>query len=170
MWPHFRLAGPLFWSYVLILILNCCLCFPFRPQIRLEGEKPPRNVPFVMLWSTFVPSKSKIPNTLHIRIYQNSVPLIGNATCHFFFIELLDYTVTEYTFFPPLFFFLRKRTWQNSFFCALHWHLVVICISFFSSSKCCDWMLMTPRSALSFLGLSRHCCFALCSFQLPPKP
>lgn len=58
-----------------------------------------------MLRPTFVPSK--IPNALrNIRTYQNSVPLIGNATCHFFFFIELDYTVTDDTFF---FFFLRKR-------------------------------------------------------------
>ncbi len=103
MWPQLWLADPLFWTYG---FLNCCLYFPFRPQKPFR-VKQPRTFPSIMLWPIFV-----VPlrfNTLHnIRMYRNVSLLYG-------------ITVTEYIS------ILKKIV----SFCALHWHLVVICISLF---------------------------------------
>lgn len=111
MWPQLWLVDPLFLD--VWVFLNCCVYFPFRPQIRLEGGKKPRNFPFVILWPIDFPSK--IPNALHnIRIYQNSVLLIGSATCHFFFFIELDYTVTCFFF---LLFFCKENLTKQLFLC-----------------------------------------------------
>lgn len=145
MWPQLWLADPLFWTYG---FLNWCLYFPFRPQKPFRVKKP-RNFPFVMLWPIFV-----VPlrlNTLHnIRIYQNLLPLVGSAMCHFFFMELQWQSVQVY------FFFFFDKTALSVLYTDIWWWFV-----FLYFSKCCDQMLMTPRAIISWTIEALLFCFTV---------
>lgn len=138
MWPQVWLADPLFWTYG---FLNCCLYFPFRPQKPFRVKKP-RNFPFVMLWPIFV-----VPlrlNTLHnSRIDQNLLPLVGSAMCHLYLLFFL--------------FFLEKLT-KRLFLCFTLTSGGYLYFSIFQNAVIKCWW----HQELSFLGLLRHCRFALC--------